>query len=474
MADSTKGSALAELGDDLSLLLSNPPAPTVTNRATNVNDEADHPLRDTWGRLASTNLLTEQQQHRKAEPDELKRHLEAARQLRLIRQGKNAVPKLVAVLRAPDAPDEMRRTAMLELALIAQDEQQLSRALQIFAQYQARWPNDFNVPEVLLREGLIYRQMGLNRLALTKFYATMSTALVLKSDQFDYYRRLVIQAQTEIAETHYQQGNHQHAVEFLTRLMKSDHPALNKSQIHFKLVRSLYHLGQHVEVVSQGQDFLDHQKGTPEQPEVRFLMASAFRHLGRNSESLQQVLLLMQEQQLNAKANPPVWAFWQQRAGNEIANQLYQEGDYAKALAIYQSLVRLDVTPEWQVPVLYQIGVSYERLDQPFKAIETYTNLLGHERELGTNAAPNLKTIFDMARWRRDYINWHSRAEVMRRDLWRGPSTVSEPLPPTTPSPPQNTEAPLTKTPPAASGGTAAILRPPANGPPPLVAESVP
>ena len=48
--------------------------------------------------------------------------------------------------------------------------------------------------------------MGVNTLAISKFYSVMSTALKLKLDNIDYYKRLVLQAQTEIADTYYLEG----------------------------------------------------------------------------------------------------------------------------------------------------------------------------------------------------------------------------------------------------------------------------
>ena len=60
----------------------------------------------------------------------------------------------------------------------------------------------------------------------------------------------------------------------------------------------------------------------------------------------------------------------------------------------------------------YQIGITYERLLQPEKAIDTYNQILSHEAALGTNASPGLKAVFDMARWRRNFLEWQNKAET--------------------------------------------------------------
>ena len=54
---------------------------------------------------------------------------------------------------------------MLELAQIAIEQDNLPRAEQIYAQCYARWPKDPGVPELLLREGILYRNWACPNLA---------------------------------------------------------------------------------------------------------------------------------------------------------------------------------------------------------------------------------------------------------------------------------------------------------------------
>jgi tetratricopeptide (TPR) repeat protein len=347
---------------------------------------------------------------------QLKSRLEMARYLRFTRQPAEAEPILVELL-VEGTPDSIRQLALLELAMVAQDGNDLSRAQQIYAQFLSRWPNDSHVPEILLRQGQLFRQMGLNTLSLAKFYSVMTAALALKNDQLEYYQQLVLQAQGEIAETHYQMGKFADAAEFFSRLLKQNSPALNRPLTQFRLVRSLSDIGRYDETIGQAQDFLSRYPAASELPEVRFALAHALKQTGRNSESLQQVLVLLREQKERTEKHPEVWAYWQQRAGNEIANQLYREGDYAKALEIYLDLAQLDPAPAWQIPVSYQIGMTYERLLQLHRAVQTYTNIISREAMLGTNVSPGLKAVFDMARWRINFINWQNHAESANRAL---------------------------------------------------------
>lgn len=344
--------------------------------------------------------------------DELEIQLNLAREQRHAKNIPLATQILVGILHT-NAPQDIQRLALFELALANQDDNQPVKAQQIFAQYLQIYPDDPSVPEVLLRQGLIYRQMGVTTLAVSKFYAVMSTALKLKLDNIDYYKKLVLQSQMEIADTYYLEGKYAESADFFSRLLKNDASYLNRSQIQYKLIRSLSFLTNQVETVGKAQVFLDAYTNSIEVPEVRFLLASALKKLGRNNESMKQVLLLLQSQQENVRKNPETWIYWQQRAGNDIANQLYKEGDYFDALQIYISLADLDSSPAWQLPVWYQTALVYEQLQQYQKATETYQKILDRQKELtGSNATPSLQSLLEMAKWRKDNIAWTQKARI--------------------------------------------------------------
>lgn len=323
-----------------------------------------------------------------------------------------AAQTLINILET-NAPIEFKRPALFELALATQDNNQFVKAQQVYAQYLQRYPEDPRAPEVLLRQGLLYRQMGVNTLAISKFYAVMSSALKLNLTNIDYYKDLVLQSQTEIADTYYELAQFNESADFYSRLLKADSPSLNKPQIEFKLIRSLSYLTNNDETISRAQSFLEHFPDYPDVPEVRFILASADKAVGHNAEALKQVLLLLQSQQNNAKSNPDLWAYWQRRAGNEIANQLYKEGDYLDALQIYQNLAGLDTAVTWQAPALYQVGLVYEQLQQWQKATDTYDQILARRSEMtGTNAPPSLASLCEMVQWRKDYVAWLQKARA--------------------------------------------------------------
>ncbi len=319
------------------------------------------------------------------------------------------------LLLAEDVPDDLQKTALFEMGVAVQAENDLPRAQTIFTQYSQRWSGDIRMPEICLHQGQIFRAMGMNQLALAKFYSVMTTALAMKNEQMPYYKRLVLQAQVEIAETHYLIGKYAEAAEYYGRLLKQEAPDLDTAQIQFRLVRSLEALNRHAEAATQAQDFLLHHADAPEEPEMRYHLAQALKGQNRNAEALEQVMIFLKEEREKTKDQPEAWTYWQQRVGNEIGNQLYQEGDYVKALEVYLTLAKLDPSPAWQLPVNYQVGITYEKLLQPANAMEAYRAITNAAPTLGTNVSPGLKAVADMAQWRLNFLQFQDRAEDFNR-----------------------------------------------------------
>jgi len=233
------------------------------------------------------------------------------------------------------------------------------------------------------------------------------SASMTETNAMDYYKRLVLRAQIEIAETYYEEGKYHEASDFYSRILKSDTTGANPEELQLKQVRSLANLTNYSETIAAAQVFLDHYTNSANIPEIRFILASALKDVGRTHESMKQVLLLLQSQQENIKKDPETWVYWQRRAGNEIANQFYKDGNYLEALEIYRSLAALDNSAAWQVPVFYQVGLVYEQLQQWKMATDTYDGIMKRQTEMAaTNTPPTLTSLFEMAKWRKDYVLW--------------------------------------------------------------------
>lgn len=358
-----------------------------------------------------TNLVIAKPRKKEMTAENAQTRLELSRKQRLEKSYEAAERNLMDILNTTSAV-EFQRLALLELAYVAQDAKQLTKAQHFFSEYARRFAQDSTIPEVLLRQGLLYREMGATDMAISKFFSVMSSALNLKLGEMEYYQLLVLQAQSEIAETHYQQGNYVEAEDFLHRLLKLDHPQLNKPLIESKLLRAISKQGRRVETIAQARNFLRQYPTSSDVAEVRFLLADALKKSGQNREAMREVLILLEGEEQLAQSNPENWEQWKQRAGNDIANQLYQEGDFVNALAIYNSLAQSSQGSEWQLSVLYQIGLIYERLRQSEKAIQQYQQIADRAQQLTNALPPNVTTVIEMANWRNNYVRSMTNSEL--------------------------------------------------------------
>ncbi|HTI72752.1 MAG TPA: tetratricopeptide repeat protein [Candidatus Limnocylindria bacterium] len=353
----------------------------------------------------------------------------SARDLRKKHQSALAEEMLVQIL-SDDAPEEIQRDALYELGLSVLDSRDLPRTQQLLAQFARKYPSDPLTAEVLLRQGLLYREMGAPALAISKFYAVMSTALNLKDDQVDHYQRVVLLAQTEIADTYYLQGHFEDAADFYRRVLKLESPNLNEALIRFKLAKCFDVLKQGDKMVAEGLRFIERFPDDTNVPEIRFMLASTLKTLNRRRESIEQTMALLQAEKTRSDKAPDVWAYWQQRTGNDIGNQLYAEGDYLSALQIYRCLSNLSKDPGWEVPAWYQIALVLERLGQPEKASEMYQQILAREKDIQTkDLTPNLKLLFEMSHWRKDQLAWESSALRATREIANASPLVPVPVP---------------------------------------------
>lgn len=334
----------------------------------------------------------------------------------------SAASKIFIELLYSSAPSAVKRGALLELAVMAHEQRRLTTAQQIYSQFLSTFPEDPNVAEVYLRLGLIYREMGANEIALSKFALVFTCALNGTIDNLEHYQRLVLQAQAETAETIYQQGKFDRAAEYYHKLLRLKSPYLDQNRIRAKTIQCYHRTGRHQEILPQAVEYLKNCATCPDAAEVRFIYALALKSLGRVTESVEQVHTLLASQQASALSNPTDWFYWQQRAGNEIANQLYKEGLYLQALDVYIKLADLDNNVAWQLPVLYQVGLCFERIEAPIKAIEYYQRMLERQKDVEKSGSPSLHALLDLAKWRSNVLGWSQQLRQSKDVLPSGGS----------------------------------------------------
>ena len=316
---------------------------------------------------------------------------------------------------------ELYRPVLRELAVLYETKDELAKAQQVLAQYLTRYPSDLAVPEVLLEQGRNYQRMGVPRLAVSKFYAVMSSAINLTAGDPASAQRIVLRAQHEIANCYFDSAEYDSAVDFFRRMLKLPLSVRDEATVRFKLVRSLERLARTNEVVGEAEMFVRRCPTAPQLPEIRVVLATNLKSLGRDAEAVTQVAALLKQDRNQPGLDLEALARWQWRAGHDLGNQLYRQGDYINSLEVYRLLEELGDSPEWKWSIWYQTALVLEKLDQVGRARSTYQRILAERAKAPAGSQQGLDLVADLARWRLESLDWGEHAAAAFRDLARGP-----------------------------------------------------
>jgi outer membrane protein assembly factor BamD (BamD/ComL family) len=247
------------------------------------------------------------------------------------------------------APTSRKRDAILRMGRQLEEQQkQPAKAIVVYEQFIQQFPNDPEAPDILLRLGRTYRNTGAYTSALNKFYSVLYSSIQVKTgeDATDSSLR----AKMEIAHTHFAAGEYKEAAELYSRVKLVKMSPEEASEVAFRLAYISFLAGQHAEALSKSEAFLDTYPASPLAPEAQYLKIQSLKKLGRHTEAMKETIELLQAGREFGKKKPAVWAYWQRKTGNEIANELYESGDAFGALTVYQKLAALNDAPDWRGP----------------------------------------------------------------------------------------------------------------------------
>ena len=336
--------------------------------------------------------------------------------------------------RSYPAPDQCE--ALLGLARMHRKQGVFTKASAVYERFLKSYPDDARVPDALLELGRCQRAMGAYKNALNRFYSVINSTLKLPPESYEHYQLLAKTAQFEIAETHYETGNFQEAAKFFDRLRLLDLAPEDRARAHFKSACALMNGGETEKAATKFKQFVDQWPDDENVPEARYLLALSLRQLGRADEALTITLALLRTEQANAGTDPKTWAYWQRRTGNQLANDFFQNGDTLSAVAIYEGLSRLSDATTWRLPIVYQMGLCYERLRQADRATLAYQDIITAVNH-PTGKEPvgsELTELAKMAAWRIGQLEWNGRTDSqLTRFFTTTTPTTPRPTPAVTP-----------------------------------------
>ena len=326
------------------------------------------------------------------------------------------------------------------------------------------------IPETHFRLGKIYRKLGAHQMASNKFYDAMNSTMVLAevpSDNIDkdYSSRqtrhdaVAKQAMIEIAATYLDAEDYDGAIKFYGRIIRvEDMDESDRAEVLFKHALSHYRRArENIKLEEQMSadssmprqsklenlpkadftqvklDLRGFSKSFPRSqyvPEARYLLALTYDKLDERKMAIIELLALLQgapfrpekiEQEVRSKPAKDLdynelarmkglWIYWKKKTGNYLANKFFEEGDSHSSLRVYEAMREIDMSPDWRVPVLYQIALCQEKLGLYIQAVETYQEVRDEVNQGSSTAAKRvienkyLKYVFGMAKWRREQL----------------------------------------------------------------------
>lgn len=328
--------------------------------------------------------------------------------LRLTDRGDYAAAEIAyrQVLNAPETPANELKTALLGLARMHRKKGELAKAAAIYERFLKDYPGDERTPDALLELGRTHRDLGVYKLAIARFYNVINSTLKLPAEGFDRYQVLAKTAQFEIAETHFLAGEFAEANKFYTRLRLLDLAPADRARAHFKAGYALRLQGDLDGAAATLRAYIAQWPDDENIPEARYLLAVTLRELKRPQEAFAATLELLRTEKSRVASDPKRWAYWQRRTGNQLANDFFESGDTLNAHAIYAGLLELATDNAWRLPIIYQLGLCYERLGINDRARASYQSIV---EATGATPPAEFTELARMAAWRIEHLEWREK-----------------------------------------------------------------
>jgi tetratricopeptide (TPR) repeat protein len=348
-----------------------------------------------------------------------------------IKRGEEEVARgLLESLVAVDLPHAEKKVALTEVAAVYEEKGDLTKAIAILEKLTTILDGDTEVPVWLLKLAQLYREAGAYQMAISRYYGVIQLAMKVGSSDFQRFQAISRQAQREIANTYFIKGDFDQAQKFYNMALRSDLPKDERAVALFRAAHCTFMRNDMNGAINGMERFLKDFSRHASAAEARYMLATAYKIEGRPQDAYDAVIDLLRDAKGKAEENPKAWAFWQKKAGNEFANDYYQRGEFVNSVTIYQALAAIEESPEWRWPVVYQMGLCFERLRIEPRAAECYKYIVEENKkpEFRWRKMPqSVANLVQMAAWRIDQLDWDSRFRSKLRAV--AGSDLNRPLP---------------------------------------------
>jgi len=273
------------------------------------------------------------------------------------------------------------------------------------------FPDDPRREEIIFQIGQIHRELGQLDAAIAAFYRVLNAIIMAGEDDMNSYLNLARKAQFEIARTHFDLGQWAQALDLFQRIALFELGPEDRETLRFYQARALLYVGR------RGEGLREIEKFAAEYPKSQFLAELQYEKARtqidmKQVESGRRTLMdLVEMGGLPEENMSRQWIEWRRIAGNFLANYYYKAGDFEVALQLYQSIVVMDESPRWQLPVVMQMAGCFRQLGQPERALESLEFIvqevsLMRERFGAEAIGPDLEFLENSATWQLDLLRW--------------------------------------------------------------------
>lgn len=326
-------------------------------------------------------------------------------------------------------PDAQRKRILLELADVFEGLKRYAKLCSVYEKYIDLYPKDAKVGDLYFRLAEIYRSIGAPEKAIERYYNILNLSLSAKEDQFNALKESTLEAQMSIAETYLSIEKFMEAKLFFSRLKHLKLPKNKEETIDFKLAYCAYSIQDYKSALMALQEFIYNYPQSGNLPEAYSMLVDTYHSLKMPDKAQEAVKVLFSLPQ--TALSSATLLFWQKKTANQLANAFYKKEDFMAALKIYQAMLSLSSAADWQWPIIYQMGLCYEKLSMYPKAQEAYSSLIvqGSVQTEATDGPEGLtdylKSIQDMAQWRKDHLGWMLESESQVQALFKMPQLSS-------------------------------------------------
>lgn len=323
------------------------------------------------------------------------------------------------------APNYEKIRALEELAEVYVDMGRLTMAVDTLENLLRRFPEIEHKPEVYYRLGGLYRQMGLMEESIGMYYRVLNAIVVTGDSSLNKFLGVARKAQFEIARSHYDEGEFEQAFLLFNRINLLELGSTDRETVLYYKVLASLKAGHHQQGLNFIRRFIGDYPQSEYVHEMLYLEAQVLYQLNRKEASGQSLLRLLRESGLPGEDATGERMYWRQEAGNELANRFFKDGEFLVALRIYQGMVQLSEDPEWQLPVLYQVGICFEKLAMFDRAEQTYRYIEQELVQLETVPAQTLEKLKESVQWRMQVLEWRKEVGAELEDLVEQPESIA-------------------------------------------------